>query len=105
MKNIGGANVIILKRPTIEEADDNSEYHTYPVTAATQGQKKNLEAKKFQPISRATKPAGRNTKKSLAHQALRNKDRLNNRTMRLHSLSPPPPEDEEMEDSATTGDS
>ena len=50
MNNIGGANVVILKRPTVEEADDNLEYHpTYPINAATRSQKKNLESKNFSP--------------------------------------------------------
>ena len=101
MNNIGGANVVILKRPTVEEADSDCESHTYPVTAATRSQKKNLEAKKYQHTSRVTKPAGRNSERPIANQVLRNQDRLNNRTMRSPSLSPPPSEDEEMEDSVT----
>ena len=101
MNNIGGANVVILKRPTMEEADNDLEDHTYPVTAATRSQKKNLEAKKFQPTSRVTKPAGRNSEKPIANQVLRNQDRLNDRTMRSPSLSPPPPEDDKMEGSTT----
>ncbi len=47
INNIGGANVVILKRLTIEEAEDNAEDYIYPVTSSTQSQKKNLEAKKF----------------------------------------------------------
>lgn len=101
MNNIGRANVVILKRPMIEEADDDSEIYTYPVTAATRSRKRNLEAKKFHPTSRVTKPAGRNLERSLAHQESRNQDRLNNRTTRSPSLSPPPPGDDDMEDSAT----
>lgn len=101
MNNIGRANVVILKRPMIEEADDDSEIYTYPVTAATRSQKRNLEAKKFQPTSRVTKPAGRNLERSLAHQESRNQDGLNNRTTRPPSLSPPRPGDDDMEDSAT----
>lgn len=101
MNNIGGANVVILKRPTVEEAESDHESHTYPVTAATRSQKKNLEAKKFQPTSRITKPAGRNSERPIANQVLRNQNRLNNRTMPSLSLSPPPSEDEEMEDSVT----
>lgn len=33
MNNIGSANVVILKRPTMEEADNNFEDYTYSVTA------------------------------------------------------------------------
>lgn len=80
MKNIGGANVVILTRPAVEEVEDNIQDHTYPVTAATRSQKKNLEAKKFQPISRVTKPAGRNSERSLAHQTSKNLNCLNERT-------------------------
>lgn len=69
---IARANVVILKRPMIEEADDDSEIYTYPVTAATRSQKRNLEAKKFHPTSRVTKLAGRNLERSLAHQESRN---------------------------------
>lgn len=101
VNNIGGANLVILKQPTVEEADDNPKDHTYLVTAATYSQKKNLEAKKFQPILRVTKPEGRNSERPLAHQTLKNLNRLNERTTRSPSLSPPPPEDDEMEDSAT----
>lgn len=60
MTNIGGANLVILKRPIVEEAEHNSKSYTYPVTATTQSQKKNLKAKKFQPISQVTNPARRN---------------------------------------------
>ena len=106
MNNIGGANVVILKRPTAEKADHDSENHVYPITAATRSQKKNLEAKKFQPTSRVTKPAGRNSEKSLGNQTSKNLNRLSERTIRSPSLSPPPPEDDEMEDSVTIrGDS
>ena len=35
MNNIGGANVVILKRPTVEEADHDLKNHIYPITAAT----------------------------------------------------------------------
>ena len=73
---IEGANVVILKQPAVEEVNSNYESHIYPVTAATQSQKKNLEVKKFQPMSRITKPAGRNSKKPIANQILENKDRL-----------------------------
>lgn len=101
MNNIRGANVVILKRPTVKEAESDCESHIYPVTATTWSQKKNLEAKKFQPTLRVTKPARRNSEKSIANQILRNQDRLNNRTMRLSSLSPPLSKDEEIEDSVT----
>lgn len=33
-------NVVIVKRPTIEEAEDNDKNYTYSVTTATQSQKK-----------------------------------------------------------------
>ena len=101
MNNIGGANVVILKRPTIEEAEDNVEHYIYPVTTGTRSQKKNLEAKKFQPTSRITKAVGRNLERTLTNQASKNQDLLNNRNTRSTSLSPPPLEDEEMEDSVT----
>lgn len=45
MNNIGGANVVILKRPMIEEAEVNDKNYTYPVTAATQSQNKTLRPK------------------------------------------------------------
>ena len=35
MNNIGGANVVILKRPIVEKVDSNYESHIYPVTAAS----------------------------------------------------------------------
>ena len=106
MNNIGGANVVILKRPTIEEVKDNAEDYIYPVNAATKSQEKNLEAKKFQPTLRITKAVGRNLERTLTNQVSKNQDRLNNRNTRLPSLSPPPSEDEEMEDSVTVrGDS
>lgn len=66
MNIIGGANVVILKRPTIEEAKDNDKNYIYPVTAATQSQEKNLEAKKFHPTSRVTNSAGRNAEMALS---------------------------------------
>ncbi len=106
MNNIGGANIVILKRPTIEEAEDNAKDYIYLVTAATRSQKKNLEAKKFQPTSRITKVVGRNLERTLTNQVSKNQDRLNNRNTRSPFLSPPYSEDEEMEDSVTVkGDS
>ncbi len=40
MNNIWGANVVILKRPTVEEADDHFEYYPlYPIISATSKQK------------------------------------------------------------------
>lgn len=78
---------------------DNSKSYTYPVTAATQSQKKNLEAKKFQPISRITKLVGRNSEKSLAYQASKNQDQLNNRTTWSLFFFSPPSEHKEIEDS------
>ena len=104
MNNIGGANVVILKRPTVEEADDNLEYPpTYPINAATRSQKKNLESKKFQPTSRVTRPAGRDSERALANQTSRNLNRLNNKTTPSPSFLPSPLDDEEMEESGTIG--
>lgn len=54
-----------------------------------------------QPISRVTKPAGRSSERSIAHKTSRNLNRLNDRMTRFPSLSPPPLEDEGMEDSTT----
>ena len=106
MINIGGANIVILKRQTIEKTEDNTEDYIYPVTAATRSRKMNLEAKKFQPTLRITKVVGKNLKRTLTNQASKNQDRLNNRNIRSPSLSPLPSEDEEMEDSVTVrGDS
>lgn len=76
MNNIRGANVVILKWPTVEEVESDYESYTYPVTADTQSQKKNLEAKKFQPTSRVIKPAGRNSERHPANQVSQNQDRL-----------------------------
>ncbi len=99
MNNIGGANVVILKRATVEEVEGDYKSHTYPITTTTWSQKKNLEVKKFQPTLRVIKPAGRNSERPIANQVLQNQDRL--RAVRSPSLSPPPSEDEEMEDSVT----
>ncbi len=101
MNNIWGANVVILKRPTIEKTEDNTEDYIYPVTAATQSQKKILEAKKFEPTLRITKAVRRNLERTLTNQALKNQDRLNNRNTQSLSLSPPPSEDKKMKDSIT----
>ncbi len=90
MNNIGSANVVILKRPTIEEAEDNAENYIYPVTSATRSQKKNLEAKKSEPTSRIIKAVGRNLERTLTNQASKNQDQLNNRNTWSPSLSLPP---------------
>lgn len=58
-----------------------------------------MEARKFQPTLRVTKPAGRNSERPIANQVLENKDRL--RAVRSPSLSPPLSKDEELEDSVT----
>ena len=111
MNNIGSANVVILKRPVVEEADNSLEYyHTYPITALTRSHKsvptKVSEPKNSWPTSRVTKPAARNVERPLAQQASRNLERLNERTAWTPSPSPPPPEDEEINDTATIrGDS
>ena len=106
MNNIGVANVVILKGPTIEETEDNVEDSIYLITAAIQRQKKNLEAKAFQPTSRITKAVGRNLERILTNQALKNQDQLNNRNTQSPSLSPSPSKNDEMEDSVTVmGDS
>ena len=103
MNNIGGANVVILKRPTVEEADNNLENHTYPITAATQSQ--NLARTKisglkiFQPTSQVTRPATRNTERPLAQQASRNLEQLDGRTAWSPSRSPPLTEVDDIEDS------
>ena len=67
MNNIADANVVILKRPTIKEADNDFKDHTYPNTAVAQSQKKNLKAKKFRPILRVTKLARRNSERPIAN--------------------------------------
>ncbi len=82
MNNIGDANVVILKRPTIEETENNAKDYIYPVTAATRGQKMNLEAKIFQPTPRITKAVERNLERTITNQASKNQDRLNNRNTR-----------------------
>ena len=65
MNNIGSANVVILKRPVVEETDNYPEDHlTYPITITTQSQKpassKVSGTQKPQPISQTTKPAQKN---------------------------------------------
>lgn len=40
MKNIGGVNVDIIKRPIVEDAESDYKNYIYPVTAFTQSQKK-----------------------------------------------------------------
>lgn len=70
MNNIERINVVILKQPTVKEVDSNYESHIYLITTATRSQKKNLEAKKFQPMLRITKPAGRNSERPIVNQVL-----------------------------------
>lgn len=62
MNNIEIANVSILKQLIIDEIDSTYESYIYPVIAATQNLKKNLESKKFQPILCAIKPVKKNLK-------------------------------------------
>lgn len=95
--------MVILKRPTDEEAGSGYENFAYPITAAPQksASLKLPGPRNFQQTLRVTKPAGKNSERSVSHQAFKNLDRLNERTARSPSLSPPPPEDEEIEDSAT----
>lgn len=102
INNIGGANIIIMKRPKVKDENSDYESYIYPVTSATWSQKKNLEAKKFQPTLRVNKPAVRNSERPIAKQVLQKKNRL--RTVRSPSLSPPPSEDEKMEDSVIVKD-
>ena len=101
INNIGGANDVMLKQPTIEEAEDNAEDYIYPVTSSTRSQKKNPEAKKFQPTSQITKVVERSLEKTLTNQASKNQDRLNNRNTRSPFLSPPFAEDEEIKNNVT----
>ena len=100
---IGGANVVILKRPTEEEAGSGYENFAYPITAAPQKSAPPgvPRPRNFKQTLRVTKPAWKNSEKSVAHQAFKNLDQLNESTVRSPSLSPPSPEDEEVEDSAT----
>ena len=78
MNNIGDTNVVILKRPTMEETENNAKDYIYPVTSATQSQKKNVEAIKLQPTSQIRKAVGKNLERTLTNQASKNQDRLNN---------------------------
>lgn len=50
MNNIRGINSIIIKQLIIEKSDNNFENHIYLMTTATRSEKKDLEAKRFQPI-------------------------------------------------------
>ena len=105
MNNIRGANVVILKRPTEEEIEKDPKNYLYPITTVTRSQNsappKVPRTRNSQPTSRVTKPVERNLEKSVTNKALRNLDQLNERTNRSSSLFPPPPEDKEIEDSAT----
>ena len=70
MNNIGGANVVILKRPVVKEVDNNPEYHhAYPITNFTQSHKlastQVSRSQDFWPTSRLTKPAVRSVEKPL----------------------------------------
>ena len=80
VNNIGGANVVILKRPTREEAEG---------------------PKNSQPTSRVIEPAARNAERQLAQQASRDLEQLDERTALSSSLSPPLPKVDDIEDSAT----
>lgn len=104
MNNSGSANVVILKRLTVKKADNNLKSYKYPVTAVTQSQKKNLEAKKFQFTSWIIKPVRRNSEKPHAYQISRNLDQSNNRTIWLTFLSLPHLEDKEIDNSVTLKD-
>lgn len=67
MNNIGEVNIVILKQSIVEKAESDYESHIYPIITTTRSQKKNLKAKKFQPLSRVTKLAGRNTERPIAN--------------------------------------
>lgn len=67
MNNIGVANIVILKQPMVEKVNSDYESHIYPIIAAIQSQKKNLEAKKFQTTLCVIKPVGRNSEKPIAN--------------------------------------
>ena len=73
MNNIVGANVVILKWPTVGKADNYLENHTYPITAATQSQNlaptKVYGSKNFQPTSKVAKPAAENVERPIAQQS------------------------------------
>lgn len=99
MNNIGGANIVIMKQPIVEDAKSDYESYIYLVTSATWSQKKNLEAKKFQPMLYITQPVIRNSEKLIAKQVLQNKNRL--RTVWSLFFSPPPSKNKEMEDIVT----
>lgn len=64
----GPAKLVIVKRPTEEEAEVDYENYANPITAAKQSQKSALskfsEPKNSQPTARVTKPAARNAEKS-----------------------------------------
>lgn len=86
MNNIGGANVVILKRPIAKES------HKSAPTQVSRPQD-------FWPTLRLTRLAVRSIEKPLVQQASQNLKRLSEKTARSSSLSPPAPEDDEMEDS------
>lgn len=65
---------------------DNENY-IYPVTTTIQSQKKIPKAKKVQPTSRVTKPAGRNWEKLIANQIY--KTQTNSELCGLFSFSHP----------------
>ena len=104
INNIGGANIVILKQPNVEKADDNLEYPLmYPINAIIQSQKKNLKSKKFQSTSRVTRPAGRDSERALTNQTSKNLNRLNNKTTSSPSYLLSPLDDAEMEKSGIIG--
>ena len=112
MNNIGMANVVILKRPTVKETgNDFQHHHKYSIAALTQNHRlapaKLSEPKVLQPTLQVTTPVTRIADRPLAQQVSRNLERLNEKITRPPSLFPPLSEDDdEMGDSATArGDS
>lgn len=59
---------MILKWPIIENVDYDLKNNIYLIITIIQSQKKNLKAKKFQPILQVIKPTGRNSKKLFRNQ-------------------------------------
>ena len=112
INNIGMANVVILKRPTVKETGNDFEHHhKYPIAALTQSHElapaKLSEPKVLQPTLQVTAPVTRIADRPLAQQVSRNLERLNEKITQPPSLFPPLSEDDdEMGDSATArGDS
>ena len=64
INNFGGANVVILQRLIVEEADANLEYHpTYPINTATQSRKKESQAQKIPAHLTSYKAGGKRFRK------------------------------------------